>query len=260
MRPSTRSASVTVGRGAAPAVAGGAGIGARALGTDDERAAGIEPRDRSTAGADGVDGQRRQPHREPRHRARSAAARAPRPCTRHTSVLVPPMSNATASGNPQASASAAAARTPPAGPDRSSRAGCAAASSSGTSPPADVITSTSPASGARPAQVGRSTPAAARRRRRRGHHPLVLAELRRHLVRAHHLVARATAARRRPRARGSGRGRRARGTPPPRRPRPTSGTTPSNGSSSRPPASRRPPTSKRSSRGTSGAGRSTCGS
>ena len=60
-------------------------------------------------------------------------------------MLVPPMSNATASGSPHAAATAAAARTPAAGPERSSRAGCSTASASGTSPPAEVITSTIPA-------------------------------------------------------------------------------------------------------------------
>ena len=42
---------------------------------------------------------------------------------RQTSVLVPPMSNDTASGNPHAAATAAAARTPPAGPAEQERGG-----------------------------------------------------------------------------------------------------------------------------------------
>src|SRR6266540_1756878 len=48
---------------------------------------------------------------------RDGAGSGTPPRTRQTSVLVPPMSNETASGKPHASATAAAARTPPAGPD-----------------------------------------------------------------------------------------------------------------------------------------------
>ena len=57
---------------AAAPVAGGAGDGARALGADDERAAGVESRDRAATGADRVDVERRQPDRisgdDPRRR------------------------------------------------------------------------------------------------------------------------------------------------------------------------------------------------
>ncbi len=110
------------------------------------------------------------------------------PCTRHTSVLVPPMSNATASPKPHARATAAAARTPPAGPERSRRAGCAAASDNGTRPPADVITSTSSASGARLSRYGAHTERNAASAAVVDH-ALVLAELGRHLVGAHDVVA-----------------------------------------------------------------------
>ena len=55
---------------------------------------------------------------------------------RQTSVDVPPMSKLIASGMPAATTAA----TPPAGPDRSSRAGCAAASSRSHTPPFDCIT------------------------------------------------------------------------------------------------------------------------
>ena len=57
-----------------------------------------------------------------RDRAPGAGSGTP-PSTRHTSVLVPPMSNVTASGKPAAAAAAAPARTPPAGPESSSAAG-----------------------------------------------------------------------------------------------------------------------------------------
>ena len=90
---------------------------------------------------------------------RSPAGSGAPPCTRHTSVLVPPMSKVTASGQPLATAEAAAARTPPAGPLSSSAAGIRAPSSRVARPPADVITSTSSATPASPSryvrQVGR---------------------------------------------------------------------------------------------------------
>ena len=49
---------------AAPAVAGGPGLRAGALRPDLHQAVAIEPRDRAAAGADGVDVERRQPHRK----------------------------------------------------------------------------------------------------------------------------------------------------------------------------------------------------
>jgi hypothetical protein len=57
---------------------------------------------------------------------------------RHTSVLVPPMSKVTQSGNPAAAAMRDAASTPPAGPDSRRATGCAAASDNGVRPPAQV--------------------------------------------------------------------------------------------------------------------------
>src|SRR5690606_21947329 len=95
IRPATRLASVTVGRSPppvehrpgerrvdrdppghevgvgdrrplpAPPVAGGARVGARALGADDERPAGVDAGDRAAAGADRVDVERREAHRVP---------------------------------------------------------------------------------------------------------------------------------------------------------------------------------------------------
>ena len=53
---------------AALAVAGRAGIGARALGTDAEDAAGVHPRDRAAAGPDGDDVEARQGHPLAGHR------------------------------------------------------------------------------------------------------------------------------------------------------------------------------------------------
>ena len=58
-----------------------------------------------------------------------SATRAARPSgRRHTSVDVPPMSNAIAFAKPARRASSPAPTTPPAGPETSNRAGCAAAS------------------------------------------------------------------------------------------------------------------------------------
>ena len=65
-------------------------------------------------------------------------------------VDVPPMSKVTASGNPQATATAAAACTPPAALLLSGPAGTSAPRLIGTSPPADVMTSTSPAASCSP--------------------------------------------------------------------------------------------------------------
>ena len=141
-------------------------------------------------------------HRRPRwcgSPATAAAPGAPRPaacswapgtppCTRHTSVLVPPMSNETASPKPHACANAAAARTPPAGPERSRRAGCAAASDERHQPPGrrhheHVVGER------RQASEVPTTHRTQRGVRDRGDHALVLAELGRHLVRAHDLEA-----------------------------------------------------------------------
>ena len=80
---------------------------------------------------------------------RCAAGAGSPPCTRHTSVLVPPMSKVMASGKPLATAAAAAARTPAAGPDRRSAAGSVAATAAGRSPPAELITSTDSARSSR---------------------------------------------------------------------------------------------------------------
>src|SRR5207245_3347618 len=77
---------------------------------------------------------------------RSEAGSGTRPRTRHTSVLVPPMSKLTASAKPHAAAISAAARTPPAGPDSNNDA--AGAPDTGTSPPAEVMTSASDANAA----------------------------------------------------------------------------------------------------------------
>ena len=88
---------------------------------------------------------------------RSAAGSGRPSTTRHTSVLVPPMSNVTASGKPAATAAAAPARTPPAGPDRRSAAGSSAASTAGSKPAAEVMTSTSSAIGSSAARYVRQT-------------------------------------------------------------------------------------------------------
>ena len=66
-RPSSRLASVTVGRVRAAAIADGAGIGARGLRPNPQRAAGVEARQRSAASADGVNVEHRNAHRETRH-------------------------------------------------------------------------------------------------------------------------------------------------------------------------------------------------
>ncbi len=73
--------------GAAPAVAGGSGIRARALRTDDQRTAGVEPGDRTAAGPDRQDVERREADRQPRNLARrrgcgdAVADRGTRPCS-----------------------------------------------------------------------------------------------------------------------------------------------------------------------------------
>ena len=229
--------------GAAPAVAGRPGHGAGAAGPDDRarrrrrRGRSIRRRRRwcarrATAAAPGA----RRPSRS-RGRRRAAPS-----STRHTSVLVPPMSKVMASGKPLAAATAAAgphARRP--GPTAAAPTGRSAASATGTSPPAEVITSTSSASVGQPREVG-----AAHRAQvgvdHRGDRALVLAELGRHLVRARHVEAPAGQRRPPPPARGPGRGRRAAGTPPPPRTSVGDGRrrVGSSGSSSAPSAASRP--------------------
>ena len=120
--------------------------------------------------------------------SRPGAGSGTPPRTRQTSVLVPPMSNVTASGYPQAAATAAPARTPPAGPDSNSAAGNRAASSQPTQ-----------TTGRRHDQrlVGQPVQAreiGATNRPQVGvhdgrHRPLVLPELRRHFRRARHVDA-----------------------------------------------------------------------
>ena len=144
--------------------------------------------------------------------------------TRHTSVLVPPMSNDTASRKPHASATTAAARTPATGPDSSNEAGRRTASSSGTRPPADVITRTSSRERREPEEVR----AADRSQRGVGHG-------RDHAVRTRGTPAtpRGSTRRRvpsprappRPRVRAPDRDRRGADRPRPRRRRRSSGTT-----------------------------------
>jgi hypothetical protein len=63
------------------------------------------------------------------------------PATRHTSVDVPPMSNAITFSSPLTAAIRSVATTPPAGPETRITAGCAAASESEATPPEDRITS-----------------------------------------------------------------------------------------------------------------------
>ena len=75
--------------------------------------------------------------------------------TRHTSVLVPPMSKVMAPSKPAATAAADPAITPPAGPDSSNATGRSAASPVGMSPPAEVITSTSSATPDKPRRYER---------------------------------------------------------------------------------------------------------
>ena len=104
-------------------------------------------------------------------------------------MLVPPMSNDTASRKPHASATKAAACTPATGPDRSNEAGRLTASSSGTRPPADVITKTSFASDASPGRYARQTGCSAASATVVTM-PFVLAKLGRDLVGAHHVEAR----------------------------------------------------------------------
>ena len=162
----TRSASVTVGSVAAPAVAGRARVRRRRCSgpttsapPGSMRAIEPPPAPMVCTSSDG------QPHREAAdRRARRAGSGTP-PSTRHTSVLVPPMSKVTASGKPLAAATAGAgphARRPgPRGagrPGRSAAVGRPAPARRPRSSPAPRR----PAS-ARPAQVGPARAAAGRR-------------------------------------------------------------------------------------------------
>ena len=84
-------------RRTAPPVAGRAGFGPGALRPDDQGSAGVEAGDGPAAGADGVDVEGGEADREAAHRpARGGLGHTP--CTRQTSVEVPPMSKVTASG------------------------------------------------------------------------------------------------------------------------------------------------------------------
>ena len=113
-----RSASVTVGRVTAPAVAGGPGIRACALRTGPQRPAGVAPQDRSppapTVCRSTVGSRTGRPPT-----ARSLARPAAPPSIRHTSVDVPPMSNEIAVSKPARRATSAAPTTPAAGPETS---------------------------------------------------------------------------------------------------------------------------------------------
>ena len=86
------------GQGAAAAVARRAGLGAGAVGPD-RQAAGAEADDGATARADGVHGQHRQSQRPAGQHARVVISAEPS-TTRHTSVVVPPMSKVSARGRP----------------------------------------------------------------------------------------------------------------------------------------------------------------
>ena len=93
-RPRTRLASVTVGSVAALAIGGRARIGAGALRADAEGAAAVDIGDRAAAGADGVDVDHRQQHREAGDRwslRASVSVNAPS-WTMPMSALVPPIS------------------------------------------------------------------------------------------------------------------------------------------------------------------------
>ena len=105
-----------------------------------------------------------EPHREPADdRARPAGAGRPS-STRHTSVLVPPMSKVTASGHPLATAAAAAGQhAARRAATAAATTGCSAAASAGTRPPADVITSDLVGQRGRARAGSRGTPGAGRR-------------------------------------------------------------------------------------------------
>ena len=163
------------GPGSAPAL----------LGPDDERAAGVDAGDRAAAGADGVDVERRQPDREARRPARSGAGSGTPP--QHEAHVGAGAAHVEGDGVGKPAGGGHRGRRPAPrrpGPDSSSAAGSRPPRRAGTSPPADVITSTSPA---RPVE-----PLAGTARQRgpqvgvddRRDRPLVLPELGRHLVRA----------------------------------------------------------------------------
>ena len=196
----------------------GPGSAPGALGPDDQRAAGVEPRDRAAAGADRVDVEGRAAGSGSRPTMPGAApARAHRPRTRHTSVLVPPMSKRdrvgeAARGRDRGRRPHAAGRSR----QQQGRRQLGGVGEPARAPPADVITSTSPASAPSAEQVATAHRAQVRVDDGRDD-ALVLAELGRHLVRA--------ASRRDPRpqharrrvARGRRRDRRGAGTRRPRR-------------------------------------------
>ena len=138
--------------GAAAAVAGGPGHGAgRLRGPTTQRAARVEAGDRAAAGADRVDVERREPDRVAAdRRARPPAPGAP-PSTRHTSVLRAAHVEGDGVGEPVGGGDRGRRPAPrPPVPTAAARPAASAAASTGTSPPAEVITSTSPASAGEP--------------------------------------------------------------------------------------------------------------
>ena len=246
---------MTVGAVAAAPVARGPGIGARALGPDHQRAAGVEPGDRAAAGADRVDRERGQPDRVARRPRASAPARARRPAPGTRRCSCRPCRTRPRRRSRTPSATAAAARTPAGRARQQQRAGCSAASAERHEPAgrrhhqhlvarasrarrryarhtgrsaasATVVTmrSYSRNSGDTSCEHTTSSPCA---RERRGDRSLV-GRVEVGVQQAHRDRVDVV----------ESCGQRA----------------PSNGSSSRPCASSRPPTSNRSSRGTSGAG------
>ena len=215
MRPATRSASVTVGSVPPRPVAGRARAppppcGARPSARRRRRGAAIEPPPAPIV-CTSSDGSRTGTPPPP---ARRPAAGSPS-STRHTSVLVPPMSKVDRVG--EAGGGGVGRGGPhPTGGTRQQQPGRgrAAAAATGTSPPAEVITRTRVASG---------SSARGRRRHDRpqvgvddgGDGALVLPELGGDLVGRRHVDGPRPGARRPPRPRGRARGRRAAGTPPP---------------------------------------------
>ncbi len=140
-QPAEQQVRVGHGRAAAGAVAGGPGIGARALRPDADRPARVETDERAAAGADGVQVDGRQPDREAADDALGDALGRAAAESRQTSVDVPPMSKAIAFSNPARRATSPAPTTPAAGPETRIVAGCAAASSTEATPPDDCMTS-----------------------------------------------------------------------------------------------------------------------
>ena len=186
---------------AAPAVTGGTGLGARAARSDRERASGVDAGDGAAAGADGVHVERRAAGPAGRPTVRWAAGSGRPSRTRQTSVLVPPMSKVTASGKPAATAAAAPASTPAAGPDSSRAAGRSAAvgqrdQAAGRRHHQHLGREVAPGAAGRP---GRRAQVGVDDGRRRA---LVLAELRRDLVRTRHVHVGAERVGDRPLARG----------------------------------------------------------